>query len=233
MVECDIRVPDKWPSYFQHPTMTPYEYFEEMVPLFCTTDVPFDLTGEHMQDHVQRFELSEKPRQLMVGGMRGRQMLLATPLLKWYLEHGGDHIYQVVEFTPHRCFRNFVTDGQLSDGQRLGDAHPDKAIIGNTKNGEDNRLPSPQQRHSNVPTEKNGFSYFYCKRRVLDDGVCTVPLDLELCPIKKESMDEEEQPMGVDETETQMEVDTPVVLDDNDRYLIHLLEYCYSDSRNL
>jgi len=23
MVECDIRVPDKWPSYFQHPTMTP------------------------------------------------------------------------------------------------------------------------------------------------------------------------------------------------------------------
>ena len=133
MVECDIRVPDKWPSYFQHPTMTPYEYFEEMVPLFCTTDVPFDLTGEHMQDHVQRFELSEKPRQLLVGGMRGRQMLLATPLLKWYLEHGGDQIYQVVELTPHRCFKNFVKE--VSDSQRLGDAHPDKAIIGNTKNG--------------------------------------------------------------------------------------------------
>ena len=32
-VECDIRVPDKWPSYFQHPTMTPYEYFEEMCHL--------------------------------------------------------------------------------------------------------------------------------------------------------------------------------------------------------
>jgi hypothetical protein len=48
MVECDIRVPDEWPSYFQHPTMTPYEYFEEMSPLFCTTDVPFELIGEHM-----------------------------------------------------------------------------------------------------------------------------------------------------------------------------------------
>ena len=58
----------------------------------------------------------------------------------------------------------------------------------------------------------------------MDNGVCTVPLDLELCPIKKESMDEEEQPMEVDETETPMEVDIPVVLDDNDRYLIHLLE---------
>ena len=30
--------------------------------------------------------------------------------------------------------------------------------------------------------------------------------------------------MEVDDTETSMEVDTPVVLDDNDRYLIHLFE---------
>ena len=138
MVECDIRVPDKWPSYFHHPTMTPYQYFEEMSPLFCTTDVPFDLIGEHMQDHVQRFELSEKPRRLLVGGIRGREMLIATPLLKWYLEHGMvvTKIYQVVEFTPHRCFQEFVKE--VSDGRRLGDAHPDKAIIGDTKKVEGN-----------------------------------------------------------------------------------------------
>jgi hypothetical protein len=64
MVECDIRVPDKWASYFQHPTMTPYEYFEEMSHLLCTTDVPFDLIAEHMQDLVRWFNLSEKPRRL-------------------------------------------------------------------------------------------------------------------------------------------------------------------------
>ena len=68
--------------------MTPYEYFEEMSPLFCTTDVPFEFIGEHMQDHVHRFELSEKPRRLLVGGIRARQMLVNTPLLKWHLEHG-------------------------------------------------------------------------------------------------------------------------------------------------
>ena len=77
---------------------------------------------------------------------------------------------------------------------------------------------------------RNGFSYFYCKRRVLDDGVSTVPLDLELCPIKKEPMDEEE-PMEVDDTETPMEVDTPVVLDNNDRYLIHLLETNFENEK--
>ena len=83
-------------------------------------------------------ELSEKPRRLLIGGMRGRQMLLATHLLKWYLEHGMvvTKIYQVVEFTPHRCFRNFVKE--VSDGRRLGDVHPDKAIIADTKKVEGN-----------------------------------------------------------------------------------------------
>ncbi len=32
--------------------------------------------------------------------------------------------------------------------------------------------------------ERTGFSYFYCKRRVLDDGIHTVPLDIVLCPRK-------------------------------------------------
>ena len=30
--------------------------------------------------------------------------------------------------------------------------------------------------------EKIGFNYFYCKRKVLEDGISTVPLDIELCP---------------------------------------------------
>lgn len=132
MVECDIRVPEQWPSHFRHSSMTPYEYFEEMCPLFCTTDVPFDVIGNHMQDHVRQFGLSEKPRRLLIGGMRARQMLLATPLLKWYLEHGMvvTKIYQVIEFTPRRCFQDFVKE--VSDNRRLGDCHPDKAIIADT-----------------------------------------------------------------------------------------------------
>ena len=59
-------------------------------------------------------------------------MLIATPLLKWYPEHGivVTKIYQVVEFMSHRCFRDFVRE--VSDNRRLGDAHPDKVIIGDT-----------------------------------------------------------------------------------------------------
>ena len=36
-----------------------------------------------------------------------------------------------------------------------------------------------------------GFSYFYCKRRVLDDGVHTVPLDITLCPVRSKSRSDE------------------------------------------
>lgn len=43
-----------------------------------------------------------------------------------------------------------------------------------------------------------GFSYFYGKRRVLDDGIHTVPLDVTLCPVKaskpsKETIELDEQ----------------------------------------
>ena len=39
--------------------------------------------------------------------------------------------------------------------------------------------------------ERCGFSYLYCKRRVLENGMDTVPLDLELCPVRKQQEDPE------------------------------------------
>lgn len=152
MVECDIRVPDQWPSHFNHSSMTPYQYFEEMCPLFCTTNVSFDVIGEHMQQHARRFDLSEKPRRLLIGDMKARQILLTTPLLKWYVEHGMavTKIYQVIEFTPHRCFREFVKE--VSDNRRLGDTHPDKSIFSDTSKLHGNSaygVPSWIRRSSN------------------------------------------------------------------------------------
>jgi hypothetical protein len=33
--------------------------------------------------------------------------------------------------------------------------------------------------------ERRGFSYLYCKRKVMNDGIHTVPLDITLCPVPK------------------------------------------------
>lgn len=79
--------------------MTSYEYFSEMSPLFCTSDIPFDVRGHHMQNHAKRFHLSNKLHRLLIGGMRARQLLIATLLLKWYISNGLEvtKINQTVE----------------------------------------------------------------------------------------------------------------------------------------
>ena len=129
MVEVDIEVPQEWPHYFKHPTMSPYDYFQEMSPLFCTTEIPFDAIGEHMQAHILEYHLSDSPRRLLVGGMKARQILLATPLLQWYLNQGlvVTKIFQVIEFQAKRCFQEFVRE--VSDARRQGDINPETAII--------------------------------------------------------------------------------------------------------
>ena len=132
MVEVDILVPDQWTSHFRHPSLSPYDYFREMSPLFCTTDIAFDDIREHMQAHIWKYHLSDRSRRLLVGGMKARQILLATPLLQWYLQHGlvVTKIYQVVEFQQQHCFREFVKE--LSDARRQGDDDPDTGIIADT-----------------------------------------------------------------------------------------------------
>lgn len=137
MVEVDIQVPDEWEGAFRD-ELSPFDYFREMSPIFCNTEVPFSVIGEHMQAHVRAHGLSEKPRRLLVGGMRARQILLATPLLKWYLEHGlvVTKVHQAVEWCSSKCFEKFAE--VVSDARRQGDIRhqgefdEEKQIIGAT-----------------------------------------------------------------------------------------------------
>ena len=128
MVEVDISIPSSWEGEFKK-DLSPYEYFSEMSPLFCTTLVEFKDIGEHMQEHIKKFNLSQKPRKLLVGGMKAKKLLLATPLLRWYLNHGlqVSKIYQTVEFTPKACFKNFVRD--VTAARRAGDISPAKSLF--------------------------------------------------------------------------------------------------------
>ena len=82
-----LQVPDEWQPG-QERDESPMQFFGEMSPIFCTTDVPYDLMGDHMQNFVEKANLSKKPRRLLVGGMGAQKILLATPLLKWHMEKG-------------------------------------------------------------------------------------------------------------------------------------------------
>ena len=122
VIECDISIPEQWTKIVpQKTTLQPKQYFEEMCPLFCNVDVKFADIGEHMQNFVKEAKLSIKPRKMLVSGIKAQKILLATPLLKWYLNHGMlvTKIYQVIEYTPSCCFTEFTKT--VTDARRKGD----------------------------------------------------------------------------------------------------------------
>ena len=91
----DIHVPE-----------SKYEEFKEFSPIFCTTTVPFDAIGDTMQEYWRTTqttvdgEMRPFPeKELLVGGMKATKILLATPLLRFYLEHGLEvtKVYEVYQ----------------------------------------------------------------------------------------------------------------------------------------
>ena len=121
MIECDVRVPE----HLQ-------DHFAEMQPIFKNTTVTRDDIGPFMRQYAEEHDIMSTPRRMLVGSFHGIKLLLATPLLRWYLAHGlvVDRVYQVVSYSPKPCFQNF--GDSVSAARRAGDADPDKSIIADT-----------------------------------------------------------------------------------------------------
>ena len=69
---------------------------------------------------------------MLVGSFRSFKILLATPLLRWYLAYVlvVDRLYKIIEYELNPCFRRFGES--VSTARRAGDEDPDKAIIADT-----------------------------------------------------------------------------------------------------
>ena len=121
MVECDIRVPE----HLQ-------DHFAEMQPVFKNVTVTRDDIGPFMRQYAEENDIMSAPRRMLVGSFHGIKVMLATPLLRWYLAHGliVDRVYQVVEYEPNPCFQRFGES--VSAARRAGDSDPEKAIIADT-----------------------------------------------------------------------------------------------------
>ena len=121
MVECDVRVPE----HLQ-------DHFAEMQPIFKNATVTRDDIGPFMRQYAEEHDIMSTPRRMLVGSYHGEKLLLATPLLRWYLAHGliVDRVYQVVEYEPNPCFQRFGES--VSAARRAGDSDPEKAIIADT-----------------------------------------------------------------------------------------------------
>ncbi|CAH3132563.1 unnamed protein product [Porites lobata] len=128
--------------------------FSEMCPIFKNTQISREDIGEYMQTFAEEQRIMPQPRRSLIGSYFGEKILLATPLIKWYLEHGLEvtRIYQVVEYTPVPCFQPFGE--AVSDARRAGDVDPNKAIIADTMklvgNSSYGKTITDQERHREV-----------------------------------------------------------------------------------
>lgn len=120
-VEADIRVPEHLK-----------DKFSEMCPIFKNTDISREDIGDYMKAYAEEHGIMPQPRRSLIESINGEKILLATPLLKWYLEHGLEvtKVHQVVEFTPKPCCKPF--GDAVSDARRVGDADLSKAIFTDT-----------------------------------------------------------------------------------------------------
>ena len=122
MVLCDIMVPEELK-----------DYFSEMTPIFKNIKISWEDIGEPMREYAIANKLMPQPRWSLIGSYIGNKILLTTPLLKWYLEHGlvVTHVYEMVEYSPEACFKQFGES--VSAACHLGDENPEHAIIASTQ----------------------------------------------------------------------------------------------------
>lgn len=120
-IEVDIFVPDDLKSFFS-----------EMPPVFKNVVVKRQDIGAYMESFLVESGTDYKDRRYLIGSMFGEKILLITPLLQWYLEHGliVTRIYQVIEFNPVRAFQSFAD--RVSEDRRNGDRDPSLKAIADT-----------------------------------------------------------------------------------------------------
>ena len=102
---------------------------KKMCPIFKNTHLCKDNLSEHMQEYAERTGRLNHPQRTLIGSKTGDKILLATALLKWYVDHGLKitKIYRSFEYTPARCFEKF---GQsVSDVRRASDSDLNLALL--------------------------------------------------------------------------------------------------------
>ena len=95
---CALRVPEEL-----------RERFSDVPPIFKNVEVGREDIGPHMKSFCERYGLLRKPRRTLIGSFNGQEVMLGTPLLRWYMEHGlhVHHIFEVIQFKPKACFASF------------------------------------------------------------------------------------------------------------------------------
>jgi hypothetical protein len=193
-VEVDINVP---PHLYQH--------FSEMTPLFKNTEIGFEHLSPLMQNNwtklhtktwtdqngkVQTKTDNHVPQRKLIGSYHAEKILLYTPLLKWYLEHGlvVTKSYRFIQAERARPFEKFAED--VSNARRAGDVNDDLKMIGEgmkqTGNDGFGRTVMNRKRHTQTIYTNDENKLLSLVNNKLFNGV--VEIETEKGPVWEVSM---------------------------------------------
>ena len=120
--EVDIEVPEQ-----------KRKRFSEFCPLFVISEVPEDQIPQHMKDYkINTGRKMIKNNKKFLGVMKAEKILLYSPLLKWYLNHGLQvtKIHRYISYTSGRPFKWFPEE--VSSARRDADNDKNKKQLGDT-----------------------------------------------------------------------------------------------------
>ena len=85
-----------------------------------------------MKSYAEENGLLSQPRRTLIGSYHASKILLITPLLKWYLDHGLEvtDVQLIAQFKPNPCFKNFGE--KVTDARRQGDKDVNQMMLSET-----------------------------------------------------------------------------------------------------
>ena len=127
---------DKLFGFFQVEIEVPEQlrkHFSEFCPFFVISEVPEEQIPQHMKDYqINTGRKKIKNDKKLLGVMKAEKILLYSPLLKWYLNHGlrVTKIHRYISYTSSRPFAWFPEE--VSSARRAADNDKNKKQLGDT-----------------------------------------------------------------------------------------------------
>ena len=120
-MQCDLIVPDKLkPAISNFP------------PIFKNIDVCQNDIGEYMKNYDEENDLLKNPQRMLISSIKLENGTIITPLPYFYQSLGLQctNVYRFLEYTPRKCFNNFVQS--VVDARREGDENTHSGVVAET-----------------------------------------------------------------------------------------------------
>ena len=121
-VQCDLEVPGG------------FKYkFSNFPPILKNFNVNRADIGDYMRDYAIDNDLLKQSQRMLISSFKLENGIVITSLLNFYLSLGlkCTKIYRFVQYTPKKCFNNFVQS--VVDARRAGDENPESNVVAETK----------------------------------------------------------------------------------------------------